>query len=57
LFFKVLNSSFVGTAYQYTLNTPIGNLYVVSTDTSNFKKLNDEVFLSFNIEAITLLED
>ena len=54
---KVITSSFVGNSYQYTLNSSIGNLYVVSTDTSNFKKLNNEVFLSFNIEAITLLED
>jgi len=54
---KVITSSFVGSSYQYTLSTPIGNLYVVSTDTSNFNKLNDEVFLSFDIDAITLLED
>ena len=33
---KVITSSFVGTSYQYTLSTPIGNLNVVSTDTSNF---------------------
>ena len=54
---KVITSSFVGNSYQYTLSTPIGNLYVVSTDTSNFIKLNDEVFLSFDKDTITLLED
>ena len=54
---KVITSSFVGNTYQYTLNTPMGKLYVVSSDTANFKTLNDEVFLSFDSDAITLLED
>jgi len=54
---KVITSSFVGNSYQYTLKTHIGNLYVVATDTTNFKILNDEVFLSFNSDSITLLGD
>ena len=54
---KIITSSFVGNTYQYTLNTLIGDLYVVSSDTANFKKLNDEVFLSFDSDAITLLAD
>ena len=53
----MITSSFVGNSYQYTLDTSIGNLYVVSTDTSNFKILNDEVFLSFDMDAISLLVD
>ena len=54
---KVITSSFVGNTYQYTLNTLIGDFYVVSSDTTNFKTLNDEVFLSFDSETITLLAD
>ena len=54
---KVLSSSFVGNNYQYTLETEVGNLYAVSSDTKVFKSNNDDIFISFEKNSITLLQD
>ena len=54
---KVSNASFVGSSYQYILNSKIGKLYVVSGDTNNIFNVKDEVFLTFSEEEIKILND
>jgi len=53
----VISSSFVGNTYQYDVRTSFGDLYVVSNETNNFKKVNNNIFLTFDEKFITLLED
>ena len=54
---KVNNASFVGSNYQYIFNSTLGKLYVVSGDTNNVFKVNDEVCLTIDAEEIKILED
>ena len=53
----IKNASFVGSSYQYILNSKIGNLYVVSGDTNNIFKVGEEVFLSIDAKDIKILSD
>jgi iron(III) transport system ATP-binding protein len=53
----IKNASFVGSSYQYILNSKIGNLYVVSGDTNDLFKVGEEVFLSINEKDIKILSD
>ena len=53
----IKNASFVGSSYQYILNSKIGNLYVVSGDTNDVFKVGEEVFLSINEKDIKILND
>ena len=53
----IKNASFVGSSYQYILNSKIGNLYVVSGDTNDVFKVGEEVFLSINAKDIKILSD
>ncbi len=54
---KVNNASFVGNSYQYILSTNIGKIYVISKDTINTFKINEEVFLSFDEKEVKVLND
>ena len=54
---KIINASYVGSYYQYVVSSNIGKLFVVSNETINHCKLNDEVFLSFDESGITILKD
>ena len=54
---KVTNASFVGSNYQYILSTNIGKIYVISKDTINTFKINEEVFLSFDEKEVKVLND
>jgi len=54
---EIISSAFVGNTYQYDVRTSLGNLYVVSNETNNFKKVNDKISLTFDEKFITLLED
>ena len=54
---KVTNASFVGSSYQYILSTNIGKIYVISKDTINTFKINDEAFLSFDEKDVKVLND
>jgi len=54
---SVNNASFVGSSYQYILNSKIGKLYVISGDTSNPFKVGEEVFLSIDEKDIKILND
>ncbi len=53
----VNNASFVGSSYQYILNSKIGKLYVISANTSNNYNVGESVYLSFNKEEIRILND
>ena len=54
---KVNNASFVGSNYQYIFHSTLGKLYVVSGDTNNVFKVNEEVCLTIDAEEIKILED
>ena len=54
---KIKNASFVGSSYQYILNSKNGELYVVSGDTNDIFKVGEEVFLSINEKDIKILND
>ena len=53
----IKNASFVGSSYQYILNSKIGELYVVSGDTNDIFKVGEEVFLSIDEKDIKILND
>jgi len=53
----IKNASFVGSSYQYILNSKIGNLYVVSGDTNDVFKVGEEVFLSIDEQDIKILNE
>jgi iron(III) transport system ATP-binding protein len=53
----VNNASFVGSSYQYILNSKVGKLYVVSGDTNDIFKVGEEVFLSINEQEVKILND
>ena len=53
----VTNASFVGSSYQYILNSKVGKLYVVSGDTNNIFKVGEEVFLNINDKEVKILSD
>ena len=51
------NASFVGSSYQYILNSDAGKLYVVSGETNDIFKVGEEVFLSINDQDVKILND
>ena len=53
----VKSASFVGSSYQYILNTKIGELYVVSGDTNDIFEVGEEVFLNIDEKDIKILND
>ncbi len=54
---KVNNASFVGSSYQYIVNSKIGKLYVISNDTNNIFEINDDVYLTFDDKELKFLDD
>ena len=53
----IKNASFVGSSYQYILNSKIGNLYVVTGDTNDVFNVGEEVFLSIDKKDIKILNE
>jgi iron(III) transport system ATP-binding protein len=53
----IKSASFVGSSYQYILSSKIGELYVVSGDTTDIFKVGEEVFLSIDEKDIKILND
>ena len=51
------NASFVGSSYQYILNSKLGELYVISNDTNDVFEVGEEVFLNLNEKDIRVLND
>ena len=54
---KIINASYVGNSYQYVVSSSVGELFIVSNETINHFKLNEEVFITFDESGITILED
>ena len=54
---SIKSASFVGSSYQYILSSKIGELYVVSGDTTDIFKVGEEVFLSIDKKDIKILND
>ena len=54
---KIINASYVGSYYQYVVSSNIGELFIVSNETTNHFILNEKVFLIFDKNEITILED
>jgi iron(III) transport system ATP-binding protein len=54
---SIKSASFVGSTYQYILSSKIGELYVVSGDTTDIFKVGEEVFLSIDEKDIKILND
>jgi len=52
---SIKNASFVGSSYQYILNSKIGELYVVSGDTNDIFNVGEEVFLSIDEKEVKVL--
>ncbi|MDA9153093.1 ABC transporter ATP-binding protein [Candidatus Pelagibacter sp.] len=51
------NASFVGSSYQYILNSKLGKLYVISNNTNDVFEVGEEVFLNLNEKDIRVLND
>ena len=54
---KIIHASYVGSHYQYVVSSNIGELFIVSNETINHFKLNEEVFLTFDEDGVTILKD
>ena len=54
---SIKSASFVGSSYQYILSSKIGELYVVSGDTTDIFKVGEEVFLNIDEKDIKILND
>ena len=54
---EINSVSYGGSHYQYFVSSEIGELFVISNETDNFHKLNEEVFLTFDKSGINILED
>ena len=54
---KIINASYVGNSYQYVVSSSVGELFIVSNETINHFKLNEEVFITFDERGVTILED
>ena len=54
---SVNNASFVGNSYQYIVNSKIGKIYVVSSDTNEIFNVGENVYLKFDEKELRLLDD
>ncbi|MDC3054676.1 ABC transporter ATP-binding protein [Candidatus Pelagibacter sp.] len=54
---SVNNASFVGNSYQYIVNSKVGKIYVVSSDTNEIFNVGENVYLKFNEKELRLLND
>ena len=57
IYASIKSASFVGSSYQYILSSKIGELYVVSGDTTDIFKVGEEVFLGIDEKDIKILND
>ena len=54
---RINKISYVGNHYQYTITSPIGDLYVVSGNTFTNYKLNENIFITFKNNGLNILSD
>ncbi len=57
IYASVNNASFVGNSYQYIVNSKVGKIYVVSSDTNEIFKVGENVYLNFDEKELRLLND
>ena len=57
IYASVNNASFVGNSYQYIVNSKVGKIYVVSSDTNKIFKVGENVYLNFDEKELQLLND
>jgi iron(III) transport system ATP-binding protein len=57
IYASVNNASFVGNSYQYIVNSKVGKIYVVSSDTNEIFKVGENVYLKFDEKELRLLND
>ena len=57
IYASVNNASFVGNSYQYIVNSKVGKIYVVSSDTNEIFKVGENVYLNFDEKELQLLND
>ena len=53
----VNNASLVGNSYQYIVNSKVGKIYVVSSDTNEIFNVGENVYLKFDEKELRLLDD
>ena len=54
---SVNNASFVGNSYQYIVNSKVGKIYIVSSDTNEIFNVGEKVYLKFDEKELRLLND
>ena len=57
IYASVNNASFVGNSYQYIVNSKVGKIYVVSSDTNKIFKVGENVYLNFDEKELRFLND
>ena len=57
IYASVNNASFVGNSYQYIVNSKVGKIYVVSSDTNEIFNVGENVYLNFDEKELRLLDD
>ena len=57
IYASVNNASFVGNSYQYIVNSKVGKIYVVSSDTNEIFNVGENVYLKFDEKELRLLDD
>ena len=57
IYASVNNASFVGSSYQYIVNSKVGKIYVVSSDTNEIFNVGENVYLNFDEKELRLLDD
>ena len=54
---SVNNASFVGNSYQYIVNSKVGKIYIVSSDTNEIFNVGENIYLKFDEKELRLLND
>jgi len=57
IYASVNNASFVGNSYQYIVNSKVGKIYIVSSDTNEIFNVGENVYLKFDEKELRLLND
>lgn len=53
----IIKVSYVGNHYQYTVSSSLGDLYIVSEDVVNHYNLGDKIYLTFQMNGLSILSD
>ena len=53
----IIKVSYVGNHYQYTVSSSLGDLYIVSEDVVNHYNPGDKIYLTFQMNGLSILSD